>query len=801
MSIDAPDMGGKGSVRGGKLRRMFGQAARWSRGHFALLRWVALGAVFCAGLTLSPKQTGYQRVSYAPGSVLAKPVIAEFDFPLQKDAAQLAREQQAAMAAVPPVLVLQDSVAVEALAALDRLEVSIQDLERNAPQVRPFDEPGIALTQNAYAVLLMEGTEPAFTRARVRLRELFEKGVLSPELEQRLRGVERAALAEKGIDWVGPTDRFVAPSHLQRERELAVDTEEQVVAELVETFARPNIVLDEEKTEQRRRLARDAVDRNIGLVLRGEEIVGAHERLWQEDLARLESYEAEREKRSAEVLVRERIFSFVGRALILALALGAMLQFLISYRRQILDDPNDVYLLTATFAVAFLVGGLVLNVFSLSGYLIPIAGFAVLLALLYDEALALISAGFITVTIGLVGGQGLEFIMILGLGAMVGILSVRHLRDRRQLYRLLFFVPLVHLTALGAIALVRSTAIDLLLTDALYLVGNPFLAAGFALFAVPLSELLFEKCTNLRLLELLDLNRPMLRRLMLEAPGTYHHSLMVGTLAEAGAAQIGANTLLARVAGYYHDIGKINKPEYFYENLGPGRRNPHDRLAPGMSRLILEAHLRDGLALAKEAKLPRIVRDAIAQHHATGVMTFFFHKARQKSPDVSESEYRYPGPRPKTREAAVLLLADQIDAASRALEDPTPSRLRGMVKQLIERRAAEGELEESQLTLRDLAALREAFIPILTVLVRGRMSARIAYPSTDASSRESAGRESGGREGGGREGGARSAAGRDSGSRESPVREGASRNGAEPAKEAQGARTSVHQQSSTAMED
>jgi len=698
---------------------------------FPILRWIALGVVFLSGLTLFPRQAGYERASYTLGQVLAKPVIAEFDFPIRKDVEQLAREQEGAGEAVPPVLVMQDSVAVAALAALDRLERSIQDLLSSSPQVQPFDEPGVALSQTAYAVLLVQGTGAAFAEARERLRDYFRKGILTPELEQRLAGVERAALAIEGIDWVGPRDRFVTPSRLKREREAAQDPHDQAVAELTEKFAWPNVTLDLPTTDQRRRLARDAVDRNIGTVLRGEEIVPAHQRIWQEDLARLESYEAERERRSAGLLLRERVSSFLGRALILALALGAVVQFMISYRRQLLEDRQDVLLLAATFSVAFLLGGLTLNVLRLSGYLIPVAAFAVLLALLYDEPLALISGGFITVTIGLVGGQGIEFVVILGLGAMVAILSVRHLRDRRQLYRLLFYVPLVHLTALTAFGLVRAVPIDLLLPDALYLVSNPFIASGIALFAVPLSELAFEKCTNLRLLELLDLNRPLLRRLMLEAPGTYHHSLMVGTLAEAGAAQIGANPLLARVAGYYHDIGKLNKPDYFFENLRPGQKNPHDKLAPAMSRLILEAHLREGLALARESKLPKVVRDVIAQHHATGLMAFFFHKARQKSAEIAESDFRYPGPRPQSREAAVLLLADQIDAASRALEDPTPSRLRGMVKQIIERRASEGELEESHVTLRDLAALRDAFVPILTVLVRGRTSARLAYPGRE----------------------------------------------------------------------
>jgi hypothetical protein len=288
-------------------------------------------------------------------------------------------------------------------------------------------------------------------------------------------------------------------------------------------------------------------------------------------------------------------------------------------------------------------------------------------------------------------------------------------------------VPLVHLAALGALGLVNSVAFEEMLSQALYLVANPFIAAGFALFAVPISEQVFGRCTNLTLLELLDLNRPLLRRLMLEAPGTYHHCLMVGTLAEAGASAIGCDPLMVRVQGYYHDIGKITKPEYFIENQMAGRRNPHDKLAPTMSRLILEAHVRDGLTLARENKLPRVVRDAIAQHHGTSLMTFFYHRAHQKDPQVQETEYRYPGPRPRSRELGIVLLADQTDAAARSLDEPTPSRLRGVIKQLIERRVLDGELDDSSLTLKDLAAVREAFTPILMGLFHGR----VRYPKTE----------------------------------------------------------------------
>jgi len=700
--------------------------------HQVGLRVLLLLGVFAAGLTLLPRQPGYERAEYAVGTVVAQPVIAEFDFNILKDEAQLEREQREAMAAVPPVLVRQDSVRIEALAALDRFAARIEQMRRDPEAAQLEDDSGVTISQSAFGLLLSHGAEAAVTGARERLADFYERGIVSADVAARLAEVERATLVVAGIDWVGPTDRFVTPPVLAELRGRASTPAGRLVAELTSAFAWPNVAWDEAATAQRCEIARDAVDPSLGRVLKGEAIVDAHERIWPEDLRKLESYEYWRERRADTFLLRERVFSVAGRALVLALALGVLVLFVASYRPGLIEVGRDTLLFALIHAVALLLGALALNLLQLSPFLIPVAAFGVLVTLLFDEPLALLSSAFLTLTIGIVTGSGVEFIVVVGLGCVAAILRVRRLQDRRQLYRLLLFVPLAHLVALGAIALLQARAIENVLADALYLVANPFIAAGIALFAVPLSEAVFEKCTNLTLLELLDLNRPLLRRLMLEAPGTYHHSLMVGTLAEAGAAAVDANPLLARVSGYYHDIGKVTKPEYFIENQMAGRKNPHDKLSPTMSRLILESHVRDGVALAKESRLPRVVRDGIEQHHATGLMSYFYHKARERDPDTPESEYRYPGPRPRSRETAILLLADQIDAASRSLEDPTPSRLRGVVKQVIAKRATEGELDESRLTLRDLATLREAFVPILTALFLGRSSGRILYPKPES---------------------------------------------------------------------
>jgi putative nucleotidyltransferase with HDIG domain len=209
--------------------------------------------------------------------------------------------------------------------------------------------------------------------------------------------------------------------------------------------------------------------------------------------------------------------------------------------------------------------------------------------------------------------------------------------------------------------------------------------------------------------------------MMIDAPGTYHHSMVVGSLAEAAAEATGANSLLARVGSYYHDIGKISKPEYYVENQR-NARSRHDKLSPTMSCLILESHVREGVELAEQEKLPRVIRQLIKEHHGTSLMAFFYQKALEIDSDAPADEFRYPGPKPSSKEAAIIMLADSVEAASRSLTSPTPSRIRGVVARIVENRATEGELDECGLTMAELTKIRESFIPILISIFHARPS-------------------------------------------------------------------------------
>jgi putative nucleotidyltransferase with HDIG domain len=252
-------------------------------------------------------------------------------------------------------------------------------------------------------------------------------------------------------------------------------------------------------------------------------------------------------------------------------------------------------------------------------------------------------------------------------------------------------------------------------------VGAGIVTAGIA----PLVEIAFDYTTDIKLLELANLDQPILRKLMIEAPGTYHHSVIVGSMVEAAAAEIGANSLLAKVCGYYHDIGKINKPLYFIENQTNGI-NRHDKLAPSMSSLILISHIKDGVEIAKQNKLGQTIIDTIRQSHGKSLISFFYEKAKKlKGEDaVKIEDFKYPGPKPQTREAGLVMLADVVEAASRTMANPTPSRIQKYVQDLINKIFSDGQLDNCELTLKDLHNIAKSFNKILS----GIYHHRIEYP-------------------------------------------------------------------------
>ena len=392
--------------------------------------------------------------------------------------------------------------------------------------------------------------------------------------------------------------------------------------------------------------------------------------------------------------------------------------------------PNEFKLLNQHLGVVGIVavGLLLLAKYFLNWFppiFIPVAAGAMLIALLLSVPLAIAFAFFIAVLTGSLAGGEFSLFVTFFLGALAGILAVRHIRQRLDLFRAIILIGLVNMGAVVSFGLIKDLNFVEIGRQIIWGWGNGFLCVAITAGISPIFESLFKITSDINLLELSDLNRPILRKLMIEASGTYHHSLIVGSLAEAAAERINANSLLARVGSYYHDIGKLYKAEYFSENQAESKSR-HEKLTPRMSSLVIGAHVKEGVVLARENKLPLILIDFIEQHHGTTLMWIFYQDALEKkgADEIKEDDFRYSGPKPQKREIAIVMLADAVEAASRTLEEPTPARIRGLVKQIINDKFLDAQLEECNLRLRDLHEIGESFIHTLT----GLFHVRVEYP-------------------------------------------------------------------------
>ncbi len=372
--------------------------------------------------------------------------------------------------------------------------------------------------------------------------------------------------------------------------------------------------------------------------------------------------------------------------------------------------------------------------FSISPYLIPTAAVAIVIAVLLNIKTAFIVNLILSIFVGIATGYKLDYFFVAMVGGITAVLCSTQTKRRIDIIKIGFIVSLVNVATIISIDLHKGMILGMMFDHIKWGFANGLLSSFIAAGLLPILEHSFNVPTDAKLMELLDLNQPVLKQLSKEAPGTYQSCLAVGTLAEAAGDSIKANSLLAKVASYYHDIGKIKKASYFIENQIQNK-NIHNKITPIMSNLILISHVKDGVKAAREAKLPKLIIDIIGQHHGTTLTSFFFQRALENDNhnSVKEENFRYPGPKPQTKEAAIVMLADSVEAASRTLKDPTSTRIKTMVEKIINSKFSDHQLDESTLTLKDLSRIANSFTHILISMFH----TRIEYPDDTTGSNES----------------------------------------------------------------
>ncbi|MDZ7772004.1 MAG: HDIG domain-containing protein [Balneolaceae bacterium] len=727
---------------------------------------------FLVLLVVSIPQSSFRdSTNYAIGEPWrGEDLTAPFDFAINKTQQEIEQERQAIRQSTPPIFHRNTGAASDLQSRIDsvfrRMEPVLEryhtwretDRQQDSLQfVQARDASGLGLSDSSWRPLLENYHRVVSPDLTPNTRSAPADAFIGNELRQRMQslmdelledGVINIAKSEISTNEItvrnlqDRTERTLNLGNvrdLQEARSYAGDRfsrfyYEDIARAANDIFARvlqPNLVYNTEETNTRIEEAIANISTTRGAVTEGEVIIRRGDIITQERYSRLQSLA---EARSRTATTMERWLRYGGEILAVVAIITIFFFYLYLYRRSIFEDNSMLLLVTIAMGLICVGSSIAYSIEGISAYIVPVAVAPIILTIIFDSRVGLISTITLALLTGLINGNNFEYVTATTVACSLGLFSVRDIKKRSQFF---FTTPGIVFASYTLVILSFSMTSfqgwDALL-DILFYVG---INAIFILFTYPLI-LLFEKAfkvtTDFTLLELSDTNLPMLKELMTRAPGTFHHSLQVSNMAEAAAGSIGANGLLCRVGALYHDIGKMENPGYYSENqVGT---NEHDKLKPRMSALVIKAHVSNGVKMAREHGLPEVIIDFIKTHHGTSLIKYFYDKGKknadQEKDEIREEDFRYDGPLPRTKETGILLLADGIEAASRAMKDPNYQKLESLISKMIDERVYEGQLSMTPLTFQDLRNIRETFLNILM----GIYHSRVEYPDDKKEEKE-----------------------------------------------------------------
>ncbi|MFQ5602137.1 MAG: HD family phosphohydrolase [bacterium] len=727
-------------------------------------------AIIVSTTFMFPYEQSYRFAHLNEGDVyIGDEIIAPFTFHIMKSEEEYNRDKQLAAQKVPLVFAREDSIEQKSLTELENFFKSIDAIRESVSpdsiKVRRLSDflnnASIIIEQNYIPLLLnsaqksqpsrsskkkvadkknvasADETELNYDLLKSDLKRIvidtYSIGILNLPFEETQTPAVKISLKTQKQEIVEDINNFYRVDNIEnvlledKLRQIYQDNETAVKIgyAIITAFIRPNLIYQQAETESRidEAIARVAIAK--GTVLAKERIVDTHERITKEIIEKLNSLALARSEKESQEGGWRLIIPYLGRALIVTLSLSFTIIFLMVSRRQLFENVKTMLMIFIIMMIIIIFTFLITQLgFTKYKYLIPISIAAMLLMIFFDTRTAFIGTVTLSLLIGALRGNEFGIMLTSLFVGTISIFSVREIQARSWILKGILFITAAYMIAVASVEFLRNPE-SINRSDLIYATMNGTLSPILTYGLMIIFEYIFQMTTNSTLLELSDLNKPLLRQLAIRAPGTNHHSIMVGNLSEAAAEAIGANALLARVASYYHDIGKMEMPEYFVENQ-KGGKNPHEKLTPNMSCLILINHVKRGLEIAEEYNLPKEIRDFIPQHHGTNLIKYFYNKALETSDDneVNESDFRYPGPKPQTKETGIVMLADAVEAGSRTLKEPTVSRIRNLVNSFIQERLIDSELDECPLTMKDLNLVKESFVNNLTGVFHGR----IEYP-------------------------------------------------------------------------
>lgn len=727
---------------------------------------------FLVVLFLSIPQPSFEdKVGYSIGEPWkAEDLTAPFTFAIQKSDEEIEQEKETIRQSTPPIFHREQNTLIATESKLDSLFDRMQPVleayhqwQQDAQSqsagtkdslnfIRKKNNANINLSDSAWNALLRNYRLTEVRGQRANTKTAPPAQFIGPHLRNNLGTIINDILQDGVIN--RPKDDLenseITVRDLQKRTEQTFNTanvrdipqasqyaryrlsqlyHEDILDPAIEIFNQvitPNLIYSADKTQAQIDEALANVSTTKGAVAQGQVIIRKGDLVTQEKYNILQSLA---EARSQNISTTEQWLQYGGDVLSILAIVIIFFFYLYLYRRHIFMNNSMLLLVLLTMSMICVASSLVYQFNDISLYIIPVAIAPIILTIIFDSRVGILSTVTLALLVGLINSNNFEFVTATIVACCLGLFSVRDIKKRSQFF---FTTPgIVFLSYAIVIIGFSMTALqgwNNLLNDLMFVAIN----AIFILFTYPLI-LLFEKTfkvtTDLTLIELSDTNLPLLKELMNKAPGTFHHSLQVANLAEAAAGAIRANGLLCRVAALYHDIGKMENPAYFAENQVAV--NEHDKLKPRMSALVIKAHVSNGVKMAREHKLPELLIDFIKTHHGTSVIRFFYEKAKEQNDEekdeIQKEDFKYDGPLPETKETGILMLADGVEAASRAMKEPNYQKLESLIDKMVDERVNEGQLSKTPLTFQDLSVIKETFLNILV----GIYHSRVEYPDEE----------------------------------------------------------------------
>ncbi|MCP4229912.1 MAG: HDIG domain-containing protein [bacterium] len=699
---------------------------------------IAAGAFILLSMLVTQGQV-LRKPNIDEGEIADRDIIAPFKFPVHKDDSALREERDKAAERVLPMFaenenmpgIVRDDIR-SFYNIVGQLSTVYADTEKS-DQERFVRELNMGISEESLVYLFGSDDLPYLeSKTEEVVVEVYRDGVLDYEVisEKQLGFTLHVRWLDEEretVESVNSLNDLRAAAFRASEVAGSISglkpEEVRVIGEVAAAKIQPNILYDEAETEKRREAARETVDPILRWVEANEKIVESHTRVTSEQITMVEALYSGASKSNL-------VYTFGGRALLVLAVLTIIGIYLRRNRPEYFEKPS-LWLMIGIILVSVTFVNRVISLFLISSapwtlFLFGVALGAMLITLLLDTTTGYMVAVVLSVLAGIAAGIEMRPTLIALVGGIWSVFLISRIRQRSDFYWVALGLVSAAIVVSIGVALADMNPAEKTLRDVLWGSALTVTSVFVVAVALPLFENVFKITTGVKLLELADLNQPLLKRLLIEAPGTYHHSILVGTLAESAAQAIGENPLTARAAAYYHDIGKLRSPGYFAENAGL-EAHRHDKLSPQMSSLIIASHTKLGAEMAEGNRLPQVIIDAISEHHGTALISFFYQEALKMDEHkvLETDDFRYPGPKPKSKISAIIMLADAVESASRSLEEPTLNNIRNLVDHIVQGRLEDGQFDKTDLTMKEIYDLKENLI----TGVKNIFHIRPSYPS------------------------------------------------------------------------